>query len=405
MIRKLLVLAASQYQLDTITSAKRLGYYVITVDNRPNNPGHRLADKSFNIDTTDMDSVLQVARREEIQGIIAPCTDVAVPTAAYVAAQLQLKGPHLRSANIVCSKSLFREYLKNHEFPTPAFLTVDTVFNPRDELFKEGEWILKPDRSSGSKGVFIIRSKADFLQRLPETLGFSPEGRGLLERYIHGLQGTCEGFLRQGDLAFACVLDRQTAAPPYVTTCGHCLPSTLGPKLTDILFARLRNIWHLLDITDGPFDCDFVATDDEVYLLEISPRMGGNCISDLLQKALDFDMVECSIQYAMGMETSLPRIINARPAAVVIFGVSEHGRLLYSIEEAELLQREPWVDSLSLDHDYGSPVAPFINSRNRVGQAIVFGDNRADVEAKVQELQERLCIRASPATPAAPDPE
>jgi biotin carboxylase len=405
MIRKLLVLAASQYQLETITRARQLGYYVITVDNRPHNPGHRLADKSYNVDTTDMDAVLEVANREKIQGIISPCTDVSVPTAAYVAEQLGLKGPPLESANIVCSKMLFREFLNDREFPTPDFLKVDSGFNPQDELFKHGEWILKPDCSSGSKGVFIIRSKAELLLRLPETLSFSPEGCGLLERYIHGSQGTCEGFLRQGDLAFACVLDRQTAPPPYVTTCGHCLPSKLGTKLTAALLAQLRNIWRLLGITDGPFDCDFVATDDEVYLLEISPRMGGNCISSLLQRALNFDIVEHSIQHAMGVDIGLPTITGARPAAAVIFGVSEQGRLFYNIQEAEALKREAWVDSLFFDQECGSPVAPFVNSRNRVGHAIVFGDDRADVEAKVQELRKRLCITASSTTSGISDPE
>src|SRR5512136_2568795 len=103
MTRKLLVLAASQYQIETITSARRLGYYVITLDNRPDNPGHRLADKCFNIDTTDVDAVLEIAQREAIDGIIAPCTDVAVPTAACVAERLHLNGPSLKSAQIACS--------------------------------------------------------------------------------------------------------------------------------------------------------------------------------------------------------------------------------------------------------------------------------------------------------------
>ncbi len=396
MSRKLLVLAASRYQVETITRARELGFFVVTLDNRPDNPGHRLADKSYDIDTTDMEAVLEAARREGIQGVIAPCTDVAVPTAAYVAERLGLKGPSLESTRITCSKTLFRKFLRSQNQPAPEFLEVNCASDPPEGLFDNREWILKPERSSGSKGVFIVRSKHDLLRRLPETLSFSPDGRGILERYIHGAQGTCEGFFSRGELAFACILDRLTAAPPYVTTRGHYLPSTLEPGLGDTLFTRIRHVWSVLGITDGPFDCDFVATPDEVYLLEMSPRMGGNCISDLLHKSLGFDLVEHGIRHAMGEDFHHCGTGGAQPAAVLILGVSEGGELSYDVDEAEALRKEPWVDSLSFDLSPGSPVAPFINSRNRVGQALIFGKNRPDLEARAQELRRRLQLRTTP---------
>ena len=78
MTRKtLLVLAASRYQIPIITTAKRLGYRVLTIDNVPDNPGHALADQACFIDTTDIQGVLAVARRERVDGVIAACTDVA----------------------------------------------------------------------------------------------------------------------------------------------------------------------------------------------------------------------------------------------------------------------------------------------------------------------------------------
>src|SRR5512136_1729181 len=105
MNKTLLVLAASRYQLETIRCAKRLGLRVITLDNLPDNPGHLEADRCYNIDTTDMEAVLDAARKERIDGVIAACTDVAVPTAAFLAQELGLAGPPLESARIVCSKN------------------------------------------------------------------------------------------------------------------------------------------------------------------------------------------------------------------------------------------------------------------------------------------------------------
>jgi biotin carboxylase len=395
MNKKLLVLAASHYQLDTIRTAKRLGHRVITLDNCPSNPGHLEADKSCNIDTTDMTAVLEAARIEGIDGVIAACTDVAVPTAAFLAQELGLTGTPLQSARIACSKILFRQFLVEHGFPVPRSLPIDSDSDPGAGLFEGERWIMKPDHSSGSKGIFIVGARSEFLERLPETMSFSPTGSGILESFIEGHQGTCEGVLRRGEIALACVLDRATADPPFVVTRGHLLPTRLSQALQQTLLSSLSRVWHLLGITDGPFDCDFVATSDGIYLLEISPRLGGNCISSLMRQALDFDIVEHSIRQALGEDPDLPSGVAVRPAATIILGVPDAGRLTFDQAEAESLRREPWVHSLYLDVDYGTLVQPFINGRHRIGEAIILGRDRSDVEAKIDELTRRLCLKAA----------
>ena len=388
-----MVLAASLYQLETIKTAKRLGYRVITTDNVPNNPGHKLADKSYKISTTEKEAVLNIACQEKINGIIAACTDVAVPTAAYVAERLSLPGPPLETANIVIDKLAFREFLGNHRFPVPEFYPIIPDFS-LDGLFQESNWIIKPDRSSGCKGIFILRSEEDFYQRLPETLSFSPMGRAVLERYIEGFQGTCEGILKNGELALTLVLDRQTAPFPYTATWGHHVPTKLAPHFKERLFSILKDIWRILRVTDGPFDCDFVVSNDEVYILELTPRIGGNSITKLLQRAIDFDIIEYSVKQVCGDQGILPDPIQTRPTAIVLLGVLENGHLIYDEKEAELLQKEDWIDSLSIDINIGDSVKPFIHGRNRNGEAIVFGKDRDDLDAKVIELKRRLSLKA-----------
>jgi biotin carboxylase len=395
MNKTLLVLAASSHQLDTIRCAKRLGHRVITLDNRPENPGHREADKSYDIDTTDAKAVLEAARRERIDGVIAACTDVAVPTAAFVARELRLAGPPLESARIVCSKIRFREFLGGHHFPTPRRFPIASGHEPDAGLFKDRRWIMKPDRSSGSKGIFVIRSRAEFSERLPQMLTFSPTHNGILEEFIEGHQGTCEGIVRHGELALTCISDRATADAPFVATRGHALPSRLPLSLQTKLLEGLSDVLGLLNVTAGPFDCDFVATAEEVYLLELSPRMGGNCISALMRQALGFDLVEYSIRQALGEDPEPPAALSVRPSAAIILGVADAGLLVFDRSQVQSLRREPWVHSLSLDLDYGAPVQPFVNGRNRVGEAILFGKDRDDVDTRVAELHSRLRLRAT----------
>ncbi|NJP08458.1 MAG: ATP-grasp domain-containing protein [Leptolyngbyaceae cyanobacterium RU_5_1] len=387
--KTLLVLAASIYQIPTIATAKRLEYRVITTDDVPSNPGHALSDQSYGVSTIDQQAVLEIARQENIDGIIAPCTDVAVPTSAYVAEQLGLQGVPLECANTVFDKIAFREFLNRHAFPAPKSYPITLNYQPNADLFRHS-WIMKPDRSSGSKGIFIVRSLSDFYQYLPETLRFSPTARGILEEFIDGFQGTCEGIVNQGELALTFILDRRTVNPPHVATCGHHLPSALPPQLQEKLLVILKKIWHLLGVTDGLFDCDFVATENEIYILEISPRLGGNSIATLLKKATGFNIVEYSVKQACGEVTHLPTTVNIRPTSVVLLGVEKEGRLSYNQTELEALRQEVWVDSLSIDFAWGELVYPFIHGRNRVGEALIFGNNRNDLDNKVRELKQRL---------------
>ena len=88
--KRILILAASWFQIPCIEYARKRGYEVITCDNRPGNPGHRLADRSLEISTVDQQEVLGAARALEIDGILAYGTDVAALTAAFVAEEMSL---------------------------------------------------------------------------------------------------------------------------------------------------------------------------------------------------------------------------------------------------------------------------------------------------------------------------
>lgn len=392
--KTLLVLAASRYQVPVIKAAKRAGYRVITTDNVTANPGHRLADACYSVDTIDHEGVMELARHEAVNGVIAAATDVAVPTQAYVAQQLCLPGPPLESTEILCDKLAFRQYLKAHGFPTPMAMSCGKKSEPAQQMFANGPCILKPGRSSGSKGIFIVHSRKDFRHYLPETLRFSSGGKVLLESYIDGFQGTVEGVIEDGELALAFFLDRQTWVPPYVATVGHRVPTKLHWQQRSRAEEQLRELWRLLGVTEGPFDCDFVATEDEVYVLEMSPRIGGNSISRLLHFASGFDLDEYGVRQACGDPFSLPSSVALRPTALVLLGVGKSGAMQYDTAQAESLRCSKWVVSLDFDVRIGQHVRPFINGQHRLGEAIVHAEDRERVDIRADDLLTRLALKA-----------
>ena len=394
--KTLLVLGASIYQAATIRRARELGYRVLSTDNAPHNPGHALASQSFDVDISDCEGVLQLARRERIDGVVAPCTDVGVPTASFVAEALGLPAPPAQASRIVVNKAHFRRFQHDHGEPCPDFLVGDGQLDIADVRFAEGPWIVKPDASSGSKGVFIVRSRQELRDRLPQALEFSRGAQVLAERYIEGHQGTCEGVLAGGRIATAWLLDRQTAPPPYAATHGHFVPSSLDPATQAAVLARIESVWRKLGVRSGLFDCDFVISNGVVYVLELSPRLGGNSIARLLQFATGFDPLEYIVRFACNDLPPLPEPRAPRTCAITLLGASQRGQLRYDAVQAERLRAEPWVAWLEIDLPAGARVEPFINGRNRAGEAMVTADNREQLRLRVTELKSRLALDAEP---------
>ena len=395
MSKTLLVLAASIYQLDTIRTAKRLGYRVVTTDNRPDNPGHALADRAYSADTTDVDEVIQIGKSEKVSGIISPCTDVAVPTAALVARELGLVGIPPDAARILTDKTAFRRFLHEQGIPAPEFHVISSEDNKMPKVsWRDSSWIIKPDCSSGSKGIFVVRNDAELAERVPLAREFSPTRTVLIERFIEGHQGTCEGVLDAGRVRLSFVLDRQTAAVPYVVTTGHHLPSKLGSAAISRLLERLEFVWSKLGVVDGPFDCDFVWSEGEIFLLEMTPRLGGNSISQLLRVATSYDLVEYAVHHACGVQTRLPQELIVQPTAVILLGASRSGSLCYDKRELKALSSESWVSFVQVEVAHGSTVAPFINGRHRVGEAYVIANCRDQLDSRVEEFKRRLALDA-----------
>ena len=104
------MLGGSMQQIPAIVQAKEKGLYTITCDYLPENPGHKYSDEFHNVSTTDKQAVLELARKLDIDGIVAYASDPAAPTAAYVAQELGLPGNPYESVEILTQKDLFRDF-------------------------------------------------------------------------------------------------------------------------------------------------------------------------------------------------------------------------------------------------------------------------------------------------------
>lgn len=118
-MKTILLLGGSAQQVIAITKSKELGYRTVLCDYLPDNPGKDVADSFYLVSTTDKEAILNVAKKERVDGIVAYASDPAAPTAAYVAEMIGLPTNPYKSVEILSHKDLFRDYLVENGFKCP----------------------------------------------------------------------------------------------------------------------------------------------------------------------------------------------------------------------------------------------------------------------------------------------
>ncbi|MCC5881605.1 MAG: ATP-grasp domain-containing protein [Halomonas sp.] len=309
MMKKILFLGASQSQLPPIHYAQQQGYYVITVDYLPDNPGHVLADESHIVSTTDKEAVLELARRLSIDAIVAYASDPSAPTAAYVAEALGLPGNPYQSVELLARKDKFRTFLADNGFNVPRSRSFYSMEEARNWLsMLTLPVFVKPVDSSGNKGITCLEDPTEFETAFRYALKYSREKKVVLEERIDqvGFQIDSDVFLVDGKLRFWLWADAHfdpLCSPPFPI--ANSFPTTLDPRIGEKAAAELERLLTILQFRSGAFNVEFlVDAQGEIWFLEVGPRNGGDFIPDTILQATGIDLIKATVDSALGLDCS-----------------------------------------------------------------------------------------------------
>ena len=290
--KKLLLLGGLRYLLPVIESAHKQGYYVITADYLPDNIAHKYSDEYHNISIIDKEAVLALARELEIDGIMSFAVDPGVVTAAYVQEQMGLPafGPY-ESVCILQNKDKFRNFLTQHGFNVPKAKGFSTV----EEAMSEAYWypwpvIVKPTDSAGSKGVTKVDSLAELKPALEYAFEHSLSKHVIVEEFIEkqGASSDTDSFSIDGKLKFVSFSAQRfdaEAVNPY-TPSAYSWPSTMTHEEETELTSELQRLLALLGMRTTIYNIETrIGTNGKPYIMEVSPRGGGNRLAEMLRYA------------------------------------------------------------------------------------------------------------------------
>ena len=317
-MKRVLMLGGSLYQTYAIKEAVRLGYYVITCDYLPENPGHKFAHEYHNVSTTDKEAVLALAKELKVDGVVAYASDPAAPTAAYVCEQLGLPTSPYKSVEILSNKDLFRDFLQKNNFICPKAKGYDTY----EEALKDiDEYrlpvMVKPVDSSGSKGINKLTDWSQLEAFVEDALHYSRRKRFLIEEFIvkKGHQISGDAFSVDGRLAFYCFGNEfyDPNCDKDFAPLGECWPFQMDQKYITDLAGQLQRLMSLLNMKSNAYNVEaIVGEDDKVYLLEVGARSGGSLIPQVTDYATGVNMVTYVIKAAMGEDCSDLKLVEPK---------------------------------------------------------------------------------------------
>lgn len=389
-MKKILLLGGAAQQTPALVTARRLGYSTILCDYLPHNPGQNHADKFYQVSTTDQTSVLEVARQEKISGILAYASDPAALTAAFVAEQLGLPGNPYSSVEILTNKDKYRTFQAQHGFCTPKARGYDSIeVARRDIAGYRLPALIKPVDSSGSKGVSLLTRPEELADQAKMALSFSRSQRFIIEEYIKqkDYQIAGDGFVVDGQLVFRCFGNDHfdsTNANPLVPIAAS-FPYIGSRRLQNKIHKEIQRLISLLNISLGALNFDIrIDNDENVFLMEIGPRNGGNYIPQVIKYATGIDMVDYSIKAAMG--DSCCDIQMKEPKGCWAYYALHSNRpgILKDIRIVEDVRKHQLVEQ-NLIYDLGDRVPALTGSSSAIGILLM----KFDSQGKMLDMMDR----------------
>lgn len=396
--KRLMLLGGLSYLLPVIREAHNMGIYVITADYLPNNIAHKYSDEYCNVSIIDKEEVLKKAQSLQIDGIMSFAVDPGVVSAAYVAEKMQLPFQcSYKAATILQNKHLFRQFLTENGFNSPKAKGYNNVNEALEDVdFFSWPVIVKPVDSAGSKGVSKVERKEDLSEAISYALSEAHNGYFIIEEFLEkeGNSSGIEAYVQGGQVICNDLYDQlfdDNAVNPF-TPSAEIWPSSMPLKHQCEIKEELERLFILLNVRTGIFNVECrVSTNGKAYLMEVSPRGGGNRLAELQDMATGQSLISAEICKAVSLP--LPKIESPSYKGAwcnYVLHSSKPG-ILGSIDfDKDFLHK--YVKDVSLTVKQGDAISTFTGANTSLGTVFLYAESRPELNEVLRKINNYIHI-------------
>ena len=395
--KKLMLLGGLRYLLPVIEAAHEQGYYVISVDYIPENIAHKYSDEYHNVSIIDKEAVLKLAQELNIDGIMSFAVDPGVIAASYVQTKMNLPsfGPY-ESVEILQNKDKFRKFLSEHGFNTPwafGFSNKEFALNSIDKF--SFPLIVKPTDAAGSKGVTRVDNPEQLSEAIDYAFDHSLRGSIIIEEFIEkeGCSSDSDCFSLNGELNVATFSAQRfdENATGVFTPAAFSWPATMSIRACDELTKEIQRLLTLLHMRTSIYNIETrVGKNGKPYIMEVSPRGGGNRLAEMVRYSTGVDMITACVRAAVGDEVGdiEQKPLNGHWAEIILHADKDgefQGLELAPSLPAEVVEEDLWVKQ-------GEQVHGFEAANDAIGTLVLRFKSQKELEQAIENQRKWLKV-------------
>lgn len=283
-----------------IQRAKSLGIIVHCFGLSDDEELRALTTNCHHIDIFAIDTIVDICRKANVNGIIATTEMTILPT-AQVAQALGLQGISCNAAKNVTDKYYVRNRTKEiAELSTPNVIQISKMqCIPEINFYPV---IVKPDYAGGKRGVSIAYSKDELDVAIKNAFSFTRNDKVLIEEFIDsGQEYSVETLSYKGKNRIIQITEKDSSGPPHFVELGHHQPALLDAEMRSAIERIVDKALCAIEYSHGLSHTEIKITKGKVYIIEINCRPGGDFITyPLTELSTGYPILTAMIYAALG---------------------------------------------------------------------------------------------------------
>lgn len=384
--KSVLIFGVGPLQKSIIDRAKLMGLYTIGIDPVEDATCKDEVDAFEIVGGQDFEGTMAIAKKYQIDALVTAATDKPLVMMARVAKELHLPFYSVETAQWSTDKYQMKQHFMEGGVPCAKGRLVHSAEEVEDFEFPV---IVKPRDNSGSRGVKLCRDNTELVAAIAEALPYSHLNTVLVEEFIEGPEYSIESLHHDGKSEVIQFTEKKTTEFPYNVELGHIQPAKISDENKKKIRDIITKIGNALKYENCPSHTELKINDRGIYVIETSPRLGGDYItSTLTPLSTGVNLEDELLKISLG-ETINPVLKEVQYVGVRFFAFKEGSVIKHAPDEL-FIKGLPHVVDFSFTLKEGDKVNRITSSLNRYGQLILQARNRKTLEEAFDRYEKSI---------------
>ncbi len=384
--KSVLIFGVGPLQLSIIERAKRIGLFTVGIDPVADAACRDAVDAFEVVGGQDYEGTCSVVEKYGINAIVTAATDKPLVMMARIAEKYGFPFYSVETAQWSTDKFQMKKRFELGNVPHAQGRLISKIEEAEGLVFPV---IVKPRDNSGSRGVKLCRNQEELKVSITEALDNSKLETVLVEEFIEGPEYSIEGLHYDGKSEVIQFTEKKTTEFPYNVELGHKQPANLTEEQKNSIRKIVSKIGKALNFENCPSHTELKINDRGIFVIETSPRLGGDYItSTLTPLSTGINLEDQLLHIALGEKVDTHTGRFERASGVHFFCLPE-GRV-EKIDHVALEEAKHWpgIYSLELNLHEGDEVHQITSSLNRYGEFIVKAEAREELDRLMEAYEQ-----------------